>query len=135
MGFSFNIGDMVGGLHDYSQRLEYALILGLIHQASVGELAALCCQSSSTFKRHFSTRYNMSPQRWFRCQRLYIAHKIIEHTTLGTAEVSDLCGFSSPSRFISQFRAMYGATPRRLRLELERAGKADNNGVEIYIEL
>ena len=50
----------------FAQAVEY----GLRCAGAIDELAQLCCQSISTFKRHFRARYSMSPHRWFTLRKL-----------------------------------------------------------------
>ena len=55
------------------KRLAQALKYGIECSASIEELASLCFQSVSTFKRKFRARYSISPHQWLLQQKLEIA--------------------------------------------------------------
>ncbi len=98
----------------FAQAVEY----GLRCAVAIDELAQMCCQSISTFKRHFRARYSMSPHRWFTLRKLELAYTIILERDVTVVELTKLCGFNSPSHFISAFRKRYGISPARLRKQL-----------------
>lgn len=100
----------------FAQAIEY----GIRSAVAVEELAEMCCQSISTFKRRFRARYSMSPHRWFTLRKLEIAYKIILERDIAIVELTKLCGFNNPSHFIAAFRKRYGISPARLRKQLSK---------------
>lgn len=111
-------------------RLAQAIEYGLRYAVAVEELADICCQSISTFKRHFRALYSMSPHRWFTLRKLEIAYNIILERDIAIVELTKICGFKSSSHFIAAFRKYFGISParlsRQLRKEEQRAQEADN---------
>lgn len=100
------------------ERLAQALKYGIECSASIEELASLCFQSVSTFKRKFRARYSMSPHQWLLQQKLEIALHIIEQREISVSELTTLCGFNNTSHFIYLFRNRYGISPARLGKKL-----------------
>lgn len=96
------------------QRFESAVMRGISSNASVDELAAICCLSVSTYKRRFQDYYGIPPHRWFLWRRLEIALLMLRHTTLPTFAIAHLCGFINVSHFIATFKRRYDITPSRL---------------------
>ena len=111
------------------ERFNRAIEYGLINPVCIDELAAICCQSVSTFKRRFRARYSMSPHRWLVNYKLEIAYNIILEHDISTIELTKVCGFSNPSHFISLFRRRYGMTPSQLA-KRERPQQCDNDAEE-----
>lgn len=99
-------------------RFAQAIEIGLRSAAAIEELANICCQSVSTFKRRFRERYSMSPHKWFMLRKLEIAYKIIEEQEVTIGELTKLCGFTNTSHFIAIFRKRYGISPARLSRQL-----------------
>lgn len=97
-----------------NERMARALEYGIRNTASIEELAAMCYLSPSTFKRRFRLRESMSPHQWFIKHKLELAHRIIQEQELSIKELSELCGFNSPSHFIYLFRTRYGTSPAKL---------------------
>lgn len=108
-----------------NQRLTKALEYGIRSSASIEELATICCQSVSTFKRKFRARYSMSPHQWLLIHKLELAHRIIEEREVPITELTKLCGFNNTSHFIHRFRKRYGISPARLSKQL-RSESAEN---------
>lgn len=105
------------------ERFTQAIEHGLRSSAPVEELAHICCQSLSTFKRRFRARYSMSPHRWFCLRKLEIAYKIIHERDIAIVELTKLCGFNNTSHFIAAFRKRYGISPARLGKQLREKEK------------
>lgn len=100
------------------ERFARAVEYGLKSSVAIDVLAGICCQSISTFKRHFRARYSMSPHRWFTQRKLEIAYNIIIERDIAIVELTKLCGFNNVSHFISVFRKRYGISPARLSKRL-----------------
>lgn len=97
-----------------NERMARALEYGIRHTVSIEELAAMCFQSISTFKRRFRLRYSMSPHQWLLAHKLELAHRIIEERELSIKELTKLCSFNNTSHFIHLFRTRYGISPAKL---------------------
>lgn len=96
-------------------RFYQSIIMGLLHNITIEEMAEASCLSVSTFKRRFRSRYSTSPHSWFVSQRLKIAYTLIISTNINVRELTMLCGFRNVSHFIALFRSRYSTTPLRLR--------------------
>ncbi|MBR5822457.1 MAG: helix-turn-helix transcriptional regulator [Alistipes sp.] len=107
------------------ERFAQAIECGLRRDVSIKELADMCCQSISTFKRRFRTRYSMSPHKWFTTQKLELAYKILHKRDIAVVELTKVCGFCNASHFITLFRKRYGISPARLSKQLHN--NEDNN--------
>lgn len=97
------------------QRFEHAMLSALSSTISVDDIASMCCMSLSTFKRHFNTRYDISPHRWIQDVRLTLAYEILSTSDVSAEYAARLCGFNSSSYFISMFKTRYGITPSCVR--------------------
>lgn len=97
------------------ERFARVLQYGIEHQATLAELADMCCLSLSTFKRRFRERMSMSPHEWFVRQRMMLAYRIISEVDISTSELSKLCCFNNASHFITVFKRHFRTTPNRLR--------------------
>ena len=120
-------------MRDRDYRFDEAILRGLTSSATVDELAAICCESCSTFKRHFRARYSLSPHRWFTEHKLQMAYNMVRSTTISTKDISRLCSFGCPSRFVHLFHQRYGITPMRLRRE-QGSDATYEPSMEIVIE-
>lgn len=110
-----------------NQRLAQALEYGIRSSASIEELATICCQSVSTFKRKFRARYSMSPHQWLLIHKLELAHRIIEAKEIPISELTKMCGFNNTSHFIHRFRTRYGISPSQLGKMLRDTKEEDTN--------
>lgn len=107
----------------FAQAIEY----GLRNSAAIEELAKICCQSISTFKRRFRERYSMSPHKWFKIHKLELAYKIISERDITITELTKLCGFNNVSHFIVAFRKRYGDSPAKLCKQLREQEQSTQN--------
>jgi AraC-like DNA-binding protein len=110
-----------------NERFAKALKYGIENSASIEELAAMCYQSPSTFKRRFRERYSISPHKWLLEKKLEIALHIIKEQNIAIAELTRLCGFTNTSHFIHLFRTRYGTSPARLAKQLRKVEGLDEN--------
>ena len=97
------------------ERFSAALRYGIEHQATLLELADMCCLSLSTFKRRFRERLDTSPHEWFIEQRMKLAQRIIDEMEISTNELARICCFTNTSHFITVFKRYYNTTPGKLR--------------------
>ena len=120
-----------------NERMARALEYGITNMASIEELAAMCCQSISTFKRTFRDRHSMSPRQWLLKHKLELAHRVIEEKELPIKELATICGFKNISHFIRLFRVRYGISPAKLSKQYhdkDRCAKNDANTATIASE-
>ena len=71
-------------------------------------------RSLTTFKRDFSTIYNITPQRWLTQKRLVLAHYQLTEKSRKPAEVYLETGFENLSHFSFAFKKQFGLTPTEL---------------------
>lgn len=116
-----DLNDNETGAFSYEdERFANAIKYGLLSAVTIEELAKMCCQSISTFKRHFHARYSIPPHHWFIICKLELAYKIINERDIAIIELAKLCGFNTTSHFIATFRKRYGISPARLRKQLRQ---------------
>src|SRR5690606_6611331 len=65
-------------------------------------------RSLTTFKRDFSTIYNITPQRWLTQKRLALAHYQLTEKSRKPAEVYLETGFENLSHFSFAFKKQFG---------------------------
>ena len=115
------------------ERFTKAIEIGLKSTVAIEELASICCQSVSTFKRKFRARYSMSPHKWFMLHKLEIAYRIIAEQNVTIGELTKLCGYNNTSHFIAIFRKRYGISPARLSKQLreDRSTQDDKSPTDL----
>lgn len=65
-------------------------------------------------RRLFLSRFNCSPDRWLREERLQAACQLLL-SELSVKEVAYVLGFAQAAQFCRDFRARFGITPLRYR--------------------
>ena len=111
-----------------NERMARALEYGITNTASIEELAAMCYQSISTFKRRFRDRHSMSPHQWLLKHKLELAHRVIKEQELPIKELASVCGFNNISHFIRLFRVRYGVSPAKLSKQYHNNDRCAKNG-------
>jgi AraC-like DNA-binding protein len=96
--------------------------LAMIHadpsvRIRVPDLAARSLLSVSSFSALFRTTTGRSPYEYVKEVRLDRARLLLLEGRFDVAEVSRQVGYSSPSHFITQFRARFGVTPRSFAVD------------------
>ena len=86
-----------------------------LHPTTIRQLATRCKMTTSELKREFRERYGATPYHWQTTRRLDYVRQLLAESCLTVAEISKLCGFSSPSHLIRAFRKKYNTTPGRYR--------------------
>lgn len=81
----------------------------------VGELASIASQSHFHFTRTFKARTGQSPHAYILEYRIRRAEYLLAESTLGLAQISQECGFSSQSHFSTAFKQHIGLTPGQYR--------------------
>jgi AraC family transcriptional regulator, regulatory protein of adaptative response / DNA-3-methyladenine glycosylase II len=112
--------------------LEEALYAAIRESArqgdSVDELAAHAGFSARQLRRLMVRAFGVSPVQIMQTERLLFAKKLLQETSLPTAQVALSAGFGSVRRFNTLFRTRYSISPTALRrqgaAELT-SGKAD----------
>lgn len=83
------------------------------------DVARQCGQSLRQLQRHFQRAFGVTPQEFLIKTRVLAATRMLEETSLATAEIARRCGFVDASSFTQHFRKRIGSTPaacRRARL-------------------
>ena len=84
---------------------------------SVDELVEEACMSKSTFYRHFSEEFDMSPLEYISRERVVRARNLLANSENTVTGVSHALGFSSTSHFIDMFKEHEGQTPKQYQLQ------------------
>jgi len=84
----------------------------------IDELVEEACMSKSSFYRHFSDEFDMSPLEYITRERVDRARELLGDRTRTVAEVSHALGFSSTSYFIDMFREHVGETPKQYQIRV-----------------
>lgn len=85
---------------------------------SIDELVEEACMSKSSFYRHFSEEFDMSPLEYISCERVIRARELLADPENTVTNVSHALGFSSTSHFIDMFKEHEGMTPKQYQLEV-----------------
>jgi len=85
---------------------------------SVDELVEEACMSKSTFYRHFSDEFEMSPLEYISQERVVRARELLSNPKNTVTEVSHALGFSSTSHFIDMFKEHEDKTPKQYQLDV-----------------
>jgi signal transduction histidine kinase/DNA-binding response OmpR family regulator len=83
---------------------------------SVPELGHEIGMSRSQLHRKLSALTGFSPSEVIRNMRLERARQLLEQKAATVAEISYLCGFSSPAYFIKCFKDYFGTTPGKINI-------------------
>jgi AraC family transcriptional regulator len=82
----------------------------------LGALAAVARFSKFHFHKLFKAVTGASPHAYVKRRRLELAHHFLANDPLlSVADAAHLLGFSSPSNFARDFKALYGRSPRELK--------------------
>jgi AraC-like DNA-binding protein len=85
---------------------------------SIDELVEESCMSKSSFYRHFSEEFDMSPLEYITRERIIRARELLSDAERTVTEVSHELGFSSTSHFIDMFKDHEGITPKQYQLDV-----------------
>lgn len=85
---------------------------------SVDELVEEACMSKSSFYRHFSDEFDMSPLEYISRERVVRARELLSDPENTVTSVSHALGFSSTSHFIDMFKEHEGVTPKQYQLDI-----------------
>ncbi|MEO1652439.1 MAG: AraC family transcriptional regulator, partial [Bacteroidota bacterium] len=92
----------------------------IIHQhlytnLSLDDLAFLCNQSLSSFKRTFKTLFQSSPARYIREKKLEKAADLLRYSDKSISDICYSCGFEDPKQFAKNFKSYYHQSPTDYR--------------------
>jgi AraC-like DNA-binding protein len=79
------------------------------------QLARLAHMSVRSFERKFRGSFHVTPQKYLRRLRLFMASRALVYTNQSLADVALECGFVDQSHFAREFRRHFGRTPRAYR--------------------
>ncbi|MGV9367920.1 helix-turn-helix domain-containing protein [Amycolatopsis sp. NPDC003731] len=82
---------------------------------SLADMAAAADLSPFHFLRVFKTATGQTPYRYLTRIRVERACRHLERGELSVTEIAQACGFATPSRFASAFRAQIGLSPSAYR--------------------
>lgn len=95
---------------------------------SIDELVDQACMSKSSFYRHFSDQFDMSPLEYITQERVVRARGLLSDPDNTVADVSHALGFSSTSHFIDMFKEHEGRTPKQYQLDEAEAPVSSREG-------
>lgn len=96
---------------------------GALNECSVTELATKCDVGVRQLNRLFAQYVGASPIAVANNQRLHLAKKLIDESTLPMSQICFAAGFNSVRRFNSVFLSVYGKAP--LAMRRARKGQQD----------
>jgi AraC family transcriptional regulator len=85
---------------------------------SLADIAAAADLSPFHFLRVFKTATGETPYRYLTHVRVERARRHLERGDLSVTEIAQACGFATPSRFASAFRAQIGQSPSAYRTKV-----------------
>lgn len=123
----------MGTSHTVSRALQL-IANGALNNGSVQDLALQVGVSARQLTRLFDKHLGVSPLTVANTQRLHLAKKLIDETTLSMTEICFAAGFSSVRRFNAVFRQVYDRSPMSLRKNtVAGAVPAPNQGIRIRL--
>lgn len=92
-----------------------------LHIAKIAEKEFI---SQSYLTHIFKEQTGMSPHQFLSFTRLSKAYTLLHNPELMISEISERCGFISPSNMAQKFREQYGVTPTEFRRQLAKKAKS-----------
>lgn len=87
----------------------------LHHEITLEDLAATMGQSAEHFARSFRDALKIPPMHYVTEERIQRAKKLLTETTRTAREISEQCGFNTPSHFAKVFKKITGLPPGKFR--------------------
>ncbi|MBE6637019.1 MAG: helix-turn-helix transcriptional regulator [Ruminococcaceae bacterium] len=78
----------------------------------ITSLANMCDVSDTYFRRIFTERYGITPQKYIHQKRMELAKKMLDSRMYSVTQVSESCGFSDLCIFSRAYKAYFGHAPR-----------------------
>ncbi len=115
-----HIADCEESDHDTGEQMEFLNMTAFIQQhfsekVSIQDIAAAGAVSRAKACRLFQKFVKTSPNEYLNNYRLMKSIELMRDTHLSMIEISEYCGFQTPSYFASVFRRSKGMTPRQFR--------------------
>jgi len=88
---------------------------------SVATMAEAAGMSRSSFSRHFTSEFSMSPMEFVAKTRLHHAARLLRSTPVPVKVIAGGTGFASRSHFSRAFKAAYGDDPTAFREKCRHA--------------
>ena len=98
-------------------QLKEIIELHLFSNLKLEQLAKLCNQSLSSFKREFKKEFNDSPTNYIIGKKIEKAKKLLSMTKWSINEIAYEVGFQDQLYFTRLFKKRTGTTPSNFRLE------------------
>jgi transcriptional regulator GlxA family with amidase domain len=92
---------------------------------SVPTLAARAAMSPRTFARSFRAEVGTTPAAFVLTTRVEAARRLLETTSVGTAEIARMCGFGTAETMYRAFRRTLHTTPGQYRRHFGTVADAD----------
>ncbi|RFC45512.1 MAG: Transcriptional regulator GlxA family [Verrucomicrobia bacterium] len=77
----------------------------------IAEVASACGQSLRQLQRRFQDVFGITPQEFLIRTRVLAAARLLEQSSLSSAEIASQCGFPDQSRFAQHFKKRIGFSP------------------------
>ncbi|MBU6301902.1 MAG: AraC family transcriptional regulator [Verrucomicrobia bacterium] len=77
----------------------------------IADVACACGQSLRQLQRRFQDTFGITPQEFLIRTRVLAAARLLEQTSLTSAEIAAQCGFLDQSRFAQHFKKRIGLSP------------------------
>lgn len=77
----------------------------------IADVASACGQSLRQLQRRFQDAFGITPQEFLIRTRVLAAARLLEQTSLSSAEIAAQCGFLDQSRFAQHFKKRIGLSP------------------------
>lgn len=90
---------------------------------SLAEIATVANLSVRQLTELFRRYFDMSPKQYLLEQRMQLAWRLLNETSLSVQQVSERCGYTNLSAFSSRFSDHYGLPPTKLRKKTRSIGK------------
>ena len=88
----------------------------IFNDLNIEQLAFLCNNSLSSFKRTFKEIYNTSPATYIREKRIEKAKQLLIKSEQRISDIAFDCGFNELSSFSHTFHKLTGLSPKEFRL-------------------
>jgi AraC family transcriptional regulator len=87
----------------------------LAQPLSISDIASITGLSEFHFARMFKKSTGESPHSYVLRRRADFAKQLLVSSRMALVEIAKVCGYSSQSHFVAQFRSFTSVTPRRYR--------------------